>query len=275
MRPPIRPLIRPLNRPLTPMRASIAVILAVVLTTAIGAVVITVRAAVVTDGSEATGGSVDSPGQSTASAAPVPTVEMLLKPGQDNVSLPEPTAYRDGLAAGFPGTDLGAIATDVALTQSQYGFDDHQAAAAATHFAAPEAATELRARALAAVEQRREQAALPAAGPAPAPAAYAMTPIAAAVDTLDADESGDGGATATSTATVIVHVLSYVTLTTADNQVRDHLYAGTQVLEWTGTQWQVTAPTADVTDGIDTPQPADPGTEQFTTAGWTSLQPAR
>jgi hypothetical protein len=178
------------------------------------------------------------------------------------VVLPEGSDQVDGYPTGFPHSDLGPVAAQAALARAQIGFDYDQAAQLAGIYAAPDAHWILEERSRAAVRLRREQAGIPADGEVPAPASYALTPVAFAVTELDTDYYA-------------VNLLSYVTLTTADGNTQDSMYAGTQLFRWIEGDWKVVEGSLDdqarlIAEGQ--PQAARPGTPEFTQAGWILLR---
>ena len=94
------------------------------------------------------------------------------------VVLPRGAEQVNGLATRFPYTDLGAVATQVAVSRAQIGFDYDTAATAVSTYAAPEETAVFEQRARVAVAERRKAAGVPADGEVPAPASYAVTPVA-------------------------------------------------------------------------------------------------
>ena len=80
-----------------------------------------------------------------------------------------------------------------------------------------------------------------------------MTPIAYTLEELD-------------TGYYAVNLLSYVTLTTAGGQVKDSLYAGTQLMRWLDGDWRlVQGSEADIEHLVSEgqPQAVAPGTPEF------------
>jgi len=74
-----------------------------------------------------------------------------------------------------------------------------------------------------------------------------------------------------------VNLLSYVTLTTADGQVKDSLYAGTQLMRWLDGDWRlVQGSEADIEHLVSEgqPQAVAPGTPEFEKAGWIRINGA-
>ena len=177
----------------------------------------------------------------------------------------------DGYPTRFPRTDLGAVALQVEVAKAQVGFDYDQAAAVAGLYANPEDKAVFEQRARDAVALRRQQAGVPKEGDVPPPASYAVTPIAYTLEELD-------------TGYYAVNLLSYVTLTTADGEVSDVLYAGTQLMRWlevdsgpgwaTG-DWSRAAP-QDIEHLVSTgqPQAVAPGTPEYQQAGWIRIDGA-
>lgn len=169
-----------------------------------------------------------------------------------------------GYPTGFPATDLGAVALQVELAKAQLGFDYDQAVTVARLYANAEDKAVFEERSRAAVALRRQQAGVPKEGDVPAPASYAVTPVAYTLEEFD-------------TGYYAVNLLSYVTLTTADGQVKDSLYAGTQLMRWLEGDWRlVQGSEADiehlVTEGQ--PQAVAPGTPEFDKAGWIRISGA-
>lgn len=187
------------------------------------------------------------------------------------VVIPTAADQVDGHPIGFPATDLGAVALQVEVAKAQVGFDDDQAVTVAGLYADPEDKAVFEERARAAVALRRQQAGVAEEGDVPAPASYAVTPVAYTLEQLDAD---DGGYYA-------VNLLSYVTLTTADGQVKDSLYAGTQLMRWLEVDgvgdWRlVQGSEADIDHLVSEGQPkaVAPGTPEYKEAGWVPINGA-
>jgi hypothetical protein len=183
------------------------------------------------------------------------------------VVLPEGVEQVNGLATGFPDSDLGAVATQVAVSRTQIGFDYDTATAAVRTYAAPEEAAVFEQRARLAVAERRKGAGVPADGEAPAPASYAVTPVAYHLQELTTDYYA-------------VTLLSYITFTTTGGKSKDGFYAGTQLVKWvetkSGGDWKLTAGTNAAVRKVldaDRPKPAAPGTTQFRSEGWIQLNP--
>lgn len=190
------------------------------------------------------------------------------------VTLPTGSTQTDGFAAGFPYTDLGAVALQVELARAQVGFDYDQAATVAQLYSDPADQAVFEQRSHDAVALRRQQAGVPAAGQVPAPASYAVTPVAYTLEELDTDY-------------YVVNLLSYVTLTDVDGEARDGLYAGTQLVRWmadpdadsdnsSGGDWKVVeGSTADLENLIaqGQPQAVAPETNDFEDANWIMIDP--
>lgn len=199
-------------------------------------------------------------GQSTAATPDIRRDAPSSAP-PDGVVLPEGTDQVDGHPTGFPASDLGPVAAQVAIARAQVGFDYDQAAQVAGIYGAPDARDVLEDRSRAAVAQRREQAGVPAKGEVPAPAAYAVTPIAFTVTELD---SG----------TYAVSLLSYVSLTDAEGTIGDFLYSGTQLFSWIDEDWKVVQGAEADIDQLTTagqPAAAAPGTPEYEDAGWIAI----
>lgn len=174
------------------------------------------------------------------------------------VGLPQGASRAGGHPVGFPHTDLGAVAVQVAVARGQIGFEYDQAAEIAEVYAAPGDRDVFIERSRDGVELAREQAGVPEQGAVPAPASYAATPIAFTVDKLDVDY-------------YVVNVLCYLTVTTVDGDVEDILYNGTQLVRWIDGDWKLVAgSSAEKNELIDEGQPdaAAPGTKEFAKQGW-------
>ena len=182
----------------------------------------------------------------------------------DGVVIPTGDDQIDGYPTGFPATDLGAVALQVELAKAQLGFDYDQAVTVARLYANPEDKAVFEERSRAAVALRRQQAGVAKEGDVPAPASYAVTPVAYTLEQLD-------------TGYYAVNLLSYVTLTTADGQVKDSLYAGTQLMGWLDGDWRlVQGSDADIEHLVSEgqPQAVSPGTPEFEKAGWIQINGA-
>lgn len=182
----------------------------------------------------------------------------------DGVVIPTAADQVDGYPTGFPATDLGAVALQVEVAKAQLGFDYDQAVTVAGLYANPEDKAVFEERARAAVALRRQQAGVPKEGDVPAPASYAVTPVAYTLEQLD-------------TGYYAVNLLSYVTLTTADGNVKDSLYAGTQLMRWLDGDWRlVQGSEADIEHLVSAgqPQAVAPGTPEFDKAGWIRINGA-
>lgn len=180
----------------------------------------------------------------------------------DGVVIPAGADQVDGYPTQFPQTDLGAVALQFEVAKAQVGFDYDQATVVAGLYANPEDRAVFEQRARDAVALRRQQAGVPREGDVPPPASYAVTPIAYTLEELD-------------TGYYAVNLLSYVTLTTANGNVSDGLYAGTQLMRWLEVDgvgdWRlVQGSTADIEHLVSTGQPkaVAPGTPQYKQAGW-------
>ena len=182
----------------------------------------------------------------------------------DGVVIPIGDDQADGYPTGFPATDLGAVALQVELAKAQLGFDYDQAVTVARLYANPEDKAVFEERSRAAVALRRQQAGVAKEGDVPAPASYAVTPVAYTLEELD-------------TGYYAVNLLSYVTLTTVDGQVKDSLYAGTQLMRWLDGDWRlVQGSEADIEHLVSEgqPQAVAPGTPEFEKAGWIRINGA-
>jgi hypothetical protein len=182
----------------------------------------------------------------------------------DGVVLPSGARQVDGHPVAFPHTDLGAAAAQAGVAEAQVGFDYDEAVAVAGLYAAAEDKPIFEARARAAVALRRQQAGVPRHGAVPPPASYAATPIAFTLEKLDTDYYA-------------VNLLSYITLTTTASEVRDGLYAGTQLVRWVDGDWKLVQGTGeDLQRLIDEgqPQAAAPGTPEYQQAGWITINGA-
>ena len=182
----------------------------------------------------------------------------------DGVVIPTGDDQVDGYPTGFPATDLGAVALQVELAKAQLGFDFDQAVTVARLYANPEDKAVFEERSRAAVALRRQQAGVAKEGDVPAPASYAVTPVAFTLEELD-------------TGYYAVNLLSYVTLTTVDGQVKDSLYAGTQLMRWLDGDWRlVQGSEADIEHLVSEgqPQAVAPGTPEFEKAGWIRINGA-
>ena len=189
----------------------------------------------------------------------VPANGVVIPTGADQVN---------GYPTRFPQTDLGAVALQIEVANAQVGFDYGQAVTVAGLYASPEDKTVFEERARDALALRRQQAGVPRGGDVPAPASYAVTPIAYTLQQLGAGYYA-------------VNLLSYVTLTTADGEVKDGLYAGTQLMKWLEVagawDWRlVRGAPEDIQHLIEEgqPQAAAPGTPEFKKAGWVPIDGA-
>jgi hypothetical protein len=210
-------------------------------------------------GPDATGGDNSSQTVENASVEVAPDTAPA-----DGVVIPTGDDQVDGYPTGFPATDLGAVALQVELAKVQLGFDYDQAVTVARLYANPEDKAVFEERSRAAVALRRQQAGVAKEGDVPAPASYAVTPVAYTLEQLD-------------TGYYAVNLLSYVTLTTADGQVKDSLYAGTQLMRWLDGDWRlVQGSEADIEHLVSEgqPQAVAPGTPEFEKAGWIRINGA-
>lgn len=186
----------------------------------------------------------------------------------DGVVIPTGAEQVVGYPTSFPQTDLGAVALQIEVAKAQVGFDYDQAVTVAGLYAIPEDEADFEERARDAVALRRQRAGAPKNGDVPAPASYAVTPIAYTLQELGTDYYA-------------VNLLSYVTLTTADGEVKDGLYAGTQLVKWLEVNgdwdWRlVQGSTEDIQHLVEQgqPQAVAPGTPEFKNAGWVPINGA-
>ncbi|WP_067429013.1 hypothetical protein [Nocardioides jensenii] len=182
----------------------------------------------------------------------------------DGVVIPTGTDQVNGHPTGFPQTDLGAVALQVEVAKAQVGFDYDQATTVADLYADANDKALFEQRSRDAVQLRRQQAGVPVEGEVPAPASYAVTPIAYTLEELE-------------TGYYAVNLLSYVTLTTADAEVKDDLYAGTQLMRWIDGDWRLVAgSTQDIEQLVAAgqPQAVAPDTPEFKQAGWVRINGA-
>ncbi len=182
----------------------------------------------------------------------------------DGVVIPSGADQVNGYPTKFPQTDLGAVALQIEIAKAQVGFDYDQAVTVAGLYANPEDKAVFEERARAAVALRRQQARIPKGGDVPAPASYAVTPIAYTLEELGTDYDA-------------VNLLSYVTLTTADGEVKDGLYAGTQLMKWLDGDWRLVQGSAeDIQHLVEAgqPQAVGPDTPEFKQAGWVPINGA-
>jgi hypothetical protein len=180
------------------------------------------------------------------------------------VVIPGGADQANGYPTGFPQTDLGAVALQIEVAKAQVGFDYDQAVTVAGLYADPADKAVFEDRARDAVALRRQQAGVPKDGAVPAPASYAVTPIAYTLEVLGTDYYA-------------VNLLSYVTLTTADGEVKDGLYAGTQLMKWLDGDWRlVQGSTEDIEHLVQEgqPQAVAPITPEFKQAGWVPINGA-
>lgn len=180
---------------------------------------------------------------------------------QGGVVLPDGAEQDHGLPVELPYTDLGAVAAHAAVTRAQIGFDYDTATTAVQTYADPADAMVFEARASQAVQERRRAVGAPARGRVAPPASYAATPIAYSLLELDTDYYA-------------VTLLSHITLTTVNAEVKDGFYGGTGLVKWVDGDWRlVEGSAADVQDVIDNglPQPAAPGTPEFDEQDWIQL----
>lgn len=202
-----------------------------------------------------------SPGQRTTTTSQI-SRDVPTDPPAGGVALPEGNDQIDGYPTGFPASDLGAVAAQVAVGRAQIGFDYDQAAQVAGVYASPQARTVLEERSHAAVALRRGQAGFAVDGEVPAPASYAVTPIAFAVEELDTEKYA-------------VSLLSYVSMTDADGKAKDFLYSGTQLFGWIEGDWKVVQASQDDLEHLKTAgqRPAvAPETPEYEQAGWIGIR---
>lgn len=181
------------------------------------------------------------------------------------VLIPGGAEQTSGYPTRFPRTDLGAVALQIEVARAQVGFDEDQAVRVAGLYAAPADKGVFEERARAAVALRRRQAGVPTHGDVPAPASYAVTPLAYTLEELGIDYYA-------------VNLLSYVTLTTSDGEVKDSLYAGTQLMRWLEVDgvwdWRLIQGTTDDIQHLvraRQPQAAAPNTPRFRRGGWVPI----
>jgi hypothetical protein len=182
----------------------------------------------------------------------------------DGVVIPTGDDHVDGYPTKFPQTDLGAVALQIEVAKAQVGFDYDQAVTVAGLYATPEDKAVFEERARDAVALRRQQAGVPKDGDVPAPASYAVTPIAYTLEELGTDYYA-------------VNLLSYVTLTTAGGEVKDGLYAGTQLMKWLAGDWRlVQGSSEDIQHLVEEgqPQAVAPGTPEYKQVGWVPINGA-
>jgi len=184
------------------------------------------------------------------------------------VVIPGGADQAGGYPTGFPQTDLGAVALQIEVAKAQAGFDYDQAVTIAGRYADPADKAVFEERARNAVTLRRQQAGVGKDGDVPAPASYAVTPIAYTLEELGTDYYA-------------VNLLSYLTLTTADGEVKDGLYAGTQLMRWLEVDgvwdWRLVQGSSEdiehlVSEGQ--PQAVAPNTTEFKQAGWVPINGA-
>jgi hypothetical protein len=186
----------------------------------------------------------------------------------DGVVIPGGADQANGYPSGFPQTDLGAVALQIEVAKAQIGFDYDQAVTVAGLYADPADKAVFEERARDAVALRRQQAGVPKDGDVPAPASYAVTPIAYTLEELGTDYYA-------------VNLLSYVTLTTADGEVKDGLYAGTQLMRWLEVDgvgdWRLVQGSSEDIEHLvqqGQPQAVAPNTAEFKQAGWVPINGA-
>lgn len=182
----------------------------------------------------------------------------------DGVVIPTGADLVNGYPTKFPQTDLGAVALQIEVAKAQVGFDYDQAVTVAGLYADPDDKAVFEERARDAVALRRQQAGVPKDGDVPAPASYAVTPIAYTLEELGTDYYA-------------VNLLSYITLTTADGEVKDGLYAGTQLMKWLNGDWRLVQGSAeDIQHLLEAgqPQAVAPDTPEFKRTGWVPINGA-
>jgi hypothetical protein len=186
----------------------------------------------------------------------------------DGVVIPGGADQANGYPTGFPQTDLGAVALQIEVAKAQVGFDYDQAVTVAGLYADPADKAVFEERARDAVALRRQQAGVPRDGDVPTPASYAVTPIAYSLEELGTDYYA-------------VNLLSYVTLTTAEGEVKDGLYAGTQLMRWLEVDgvwdWRLVQGSSEDIEHLvqeGQPQAVAPTTPEFKQAGWVPINGA-
>ena len=186
----------------------------------------------------------------------------------DGVVIPGGADQANGYPTGFPQTDLGAVALQIEVAKAQVGFDYDQAVTVVGLYADPADKAVFEERARDAVALRRQQAGVPKDSDVPAPASYAVTPIGYTLEELGTDYYA-------------VNLLSYVTLTTADGEVKDGLYAGTQLLRWLEVDgvwdWRLVQGSSEDIEHLvqeGQPQAVAPNTAEFKQAGWVPINGA-
>jgi len=186
----------------------------------------------------------------------------------DGVVIPTGADQVNGYPTKFPQTDLGAVALQIEIAKAQVGFDYDQAVTVAGLYANPEDKAVFEERARDAVALRRQQAGVAKDGDVPTPASYAVTPIAYTLEELGTDYYA-------------VNLLSYVTLTTADGEVKDGLYAGTQLMRWREVDdvwdWRLVQGSAeDIVHLVEAgqPQAVGPDSPEFKQASWVPINEA-
>ncbi len=205
----------------------------------------------------------------TSGHAPASRRESPRTSPEEGVVLPGGSKLVNGLPTRFPYTDLGAVATQVAVSRAQIGFDYDTAITAVRTYATTQESAVFVERARLAIGERCKAAGVPtnvpAGGEAPAPASYAVTPVAYHLQQLGTDYYA-------------VTLLSYITLTTTSGTSKDGFYSGTQLVRWVRTKaggdWKLTqGSNADVRKVLDAdrPKPAAPGSETFKSEGWIQL----
>ena len=184
------------------------------------------------------------------------------------VVIPGGADQANGYPTGFPQTDLGAVALQIEVAKAQVGFDYDQAVTVAGLYADPADKAVFEERARDAVALRRQQTGVPKDGDVPAPASYAVTPIAYTLEELGTDYYA-------------VNLLSYVTLTTADGEVKDGLYAGTQLMRWLEVDgvwdWRLVQGSSEDIEHLvqqGQPQAVAPNSPEFKQAGWVPINGA-
>lgn len=205
-----------------------------------------------TTSTDSTGANGGSERVAPASATDAPT---------DGVTLPSGSDQVNGYPVKFPYSDLGAVALQASVAKAQLGFDYDQASEVATLYADPDDAEVFADRSRDAVALRRQQAGVPESGDPQPPASYAVTPIAYTLEELGPDYFA-------------VNLLSYITLTTTQGEVKDGLYAGTQLIRWIDEDWKlVEGSEDDIRHLLEEGQPkaVAPGTGKFEKAGWIRL----
>ncbi len=247
------------------MRRLVLALVGVVVVLA-GAVV----ALVLGGGSDSTAPVAVAPASSSASAAPAPTasttggsaepVPTLPAAGAfvaptKWVTLPKPITTRAGMPAGFPHTADGAAAQGATALRSSWTWDVSVADRAAEAYSVPADLAAMKAAAEQGVSSSRLSVGLPSTGDLPAGAHLAVATIGVQWTAVSADE-------------VRVSVLARVVYTPgAGTAETTQLISTTNSVVWADGDWR-----SKTTAAQKSPDPADLGTNEFNTAGWTAIQ---